>query len=124
MRGVLSGAALLIASPIKGAYDGHQKEGVFGAIKGFGSGAAGGILGGAAVAVGGVATGVYQIGRGVYNTPGSLSASLSGKDWDPKKREWITYNLAEESARVLSMTDEDFMATLSPEKIREHEEEV
>jgi hypothetical protein len=124
MKGVLAGAAIMVSAPFKGAYDGHQTGGAFGALKGFGTGAGLGILTGAAVAVGGVATGVYQIGRGVYHTPGAVSASLSGKDWDHEKREWITYNLAEESATFLSMTDEDFLATLDPEVVREHEEEV
>lgn len=124
MKGVLGGAAIMVSAPFKGAYDGHQTGGTLGAIKGFGVGAGLGILTGAAVAVGGVATGVYQIGRGVYHTPGAVSASFSGKDWDPEKREWITYNLAEESATILSMTEEDFLATLDPEVIREHEEEV
>jgi hypothetical protein len=124
MKGVLAGAAIMVSAPFKGAYDGHQTGGAFGALKGFGVGAGAGILTGAAVAVGGVATGVYQMGRGVYHTPGAVSASLSGKDWDTEKREWITYNLAEESASLLSMTDEEFLATLDPEVVREHEEEV
>ncbi len=114
----------MIGAPIKGAYEGHQTGGALGAIKGFGVGAGTGIVGGAAVAVGGVATGVYQIGRGVYHTPGALSASYSGKDWDPEKREWVVYNLAEESAAILSLSDEDFLASLDPEIIREHQEEV
>lgn len=124
MVGVLGGAAVMVSAPFKAAYDGHQTGGTLGALKGFGIGAGMGILTGAAMAVGGVATGVYQIGRGVYHTPGAVSASLSGKDWDPEKKEWVIYNLAEESASVLSMTDEEFLATLDPEVIREHEEEV
>lgn len=124
LRGVFAGAAIMIGSPIKAAYEGHQTGGALGALKGFGVGAGTGLVGGAAVAVGGVATGVYQIGRGVYHTPGALSASYNGKDWDSEKREWVMYNLAEESASLLAMTEEEFLASLDPEVIREHQEKL
>eukprot|EP00602_Paraphysomonas_sp_CaronLab_P007527 CAMPEP_0185019430 /NCGR_PEP_ID=MMETSP1103-20130426/2045_1 /TAXON_ID=36769 /ORGANISM="Paraphysomonas bandaiensis, Strain Caron Lab Isolate" /LENGTH=553 /DNA_ID=CAMNT_0027549749 /DNA_START=109 /DNA_END=1770 /DNA_ORIENTATION=+ len=122
LRGVFGGAALMVSAPIKGAYDGAQTGGAMGALKGFGVGAGAGILGGAAVAVGGVATGVYQIGRGVYHTPGAISASMSGKDWDEEKKEWIAYNLPDEAASVLSMDDDDFMATLKEHELKAFEE--
>lgn len=80
LKGALGGAALLVGAPIKGAYDGASEGGALGAVKGFGMGLGIGILGGVGMAVGGTLTGVYQIGRGIYNTPGSISATSRGSD--------------------------------------------
>lgn len=134
----------MITAPVKGAYDGAKSGGAWGALKGFGMGAGAGIVSGAAVAVGGVATGVYQvgyctfiythnhvtqspshnaqIGRGVYHTPGAVSASMKGQDWDDEKKMWTSYNLPNEAAEVLCMTDEEFMATLDAADIAAFEE--
>lgn len=57
-------------------------------------------------------SGVVQIGRGIYNTPIALSAMNSGKDWDEETRQWIFYDLQQESAQVLPMSDEDFLKSL------------
>ena len=96
MKGVFGGCALVVAAPVKGAYDGASGGGgalgelrrqfctvrdhmsyylvLFwinaGATKGFFGGLAMGVAGGAALAVGGVATGVAQVARGIYHTPG------------------------------------------------------
>lgn len=107
-RGIFGGAALLVSAPIKGAYDGAS-EGAFGALKGFGKGLGAGVLAGTALAVGGVGTGLYQIGRGVYHTPGAVSASYSGKEWDPEERKWYTYSLVEDYEKY-NMSEEDFVS--------------
>ena len=78
IKGALGGAAMIVGAPIKGAYDGATEGGTLGAVKGFGMGLGLGVLGGVSMAVGGALTGVYQIGRGIYNTPGSISASNKG----------------------------------------------
>ena len=78
IKGALGGAAMIVGAPIKGAYDGATEGGTLGAVKGFGMGLGLGVLGGVSMAVGGALTGVYQIGRGIYNTPGSISASNRG----------------------------------------------
>jgi hypothetical protein len=71
-KGVFGGAALMLAAPMKGCYDGAADGGgALGGAKGFFGGLAMGIAGGAALAVGGVATGVSQVARGIYHTPGT-----------------------------------------------------
>lgn len=79
LKGALGGAALLVSAPIKGAYDGGNSSGSWGAVKGFGAGLGIGVVGGMTMIVGGAVTGVAQIGRGIYNTPGSISAMSAGK---------------------------------------------
>jgi len=109
LKGVVGGAAVLVTAPVKSAYDGYSSGGAFGAAKGFGIGLGVGALGGASMAVGGVMTGAYQIGRGIINTPTSVSASSSGKYWDEETRQWILYNLKEDAERFLHMSDEDYL---------------
>lgn len=109
LKGFALGATLLVAAPMKGAIEG-KKEGSWGAIKGFGMGLGVGIIGGAALAAGGAVSGTYQIGRGLFHTPGAMSAKSSGKDWDEEKREWITYNLKHEADEVMGLSDEDYCA--------------
>lgn len=82
LKGAFGGAALLVSAPIKGALDGGNSEGSWGAMKGFGAGLGIGVVGGMTMIVGGAVTGVAQIGRGLYNTPGSISAISAGKDLD------------------------------------------
>lgn len=117
LKGTLGGAALMVSAPIKGAYDGGKESGVIGGLKGFGIGLGAGVVGGAAMAVGGVGTGLYQVGRGIYNTPNAMRRSAEGKDWDPVTMKWYSYNLPEEASTLLSMTDEDFMSSLSSKEI-------
>jgi hypothetical protein len=112
LKGAVGGAALIVTAPIKGAYDGGSQEGAFGAVKGFGTGLGLGVLGGVSMMVGGAVTGVAQIGRGVYHTPGAVTAMSTGKDWDEEKREWYIYNLETESKEVLSMSEEDFLKSI------------
>jgi DnaJ-domain-containing protein 1 len=113
LKGVIGGAALLVAAPLKGCYDGASGEGwVMGATKGFFSGLMMGLAGGAALAVGGVATGVSQMARGIYHTPGAIQAGREGKLWDTEKEEWFTYSLAEEAQSVLDLSEEAFLAQL------------
>ena len=65
-------------------------------------------------AIGGTVTGAMQIGRGLYNTPGAISASASGKEWDDERKEWVAFNLVEEEKEgILTMSDEDFLKTLA-----------
>mmetsp|Transcript_22556 Transcript_22556/g.45386 ORF Transcript_22556/g.45386 Transcript_22556/m.45386 type:complete len:612 (+) Transcript_22556:55-1890(+) len=112
LKGALGGAALLVSAPIKGAYDGGNSEGSWGAMKGFGTGLGIGVVGGMTMMVGGAVTGVVQIGRGIYNTPGSVSAISAGKDWDEEKRVWYVYNLETEANEVMNMTEEEFLKSI------------
>lgn len=107
LKGAVGGAAMIVTAPIKGAYDGSA-NGALGAAKGFGVGLGMGILGGVSMTVGGAISGVYQIGRGLINTPTSVSASTAGKYWDEEKRVWIFYNLTTEAAEVLAMSEEEY----------------
>lgn len=112
LKGALGGAAMIVAAPVKYAIDGGKEGGTFGAIKGFGMGLGVGLLGGTAMAVGGVATGAYQIGQGCYHTPGAVNAMSAGKEWDEENHRWILYNLKEEAATVMEISEEDFIAKL------------
>jgi hypothetical protein len=49
---------------------------------------------------------------------------MSGKDWDEEKREWVAYNLPDEAATILSLSDEDFLKTLGEADLRAFEEAV
>lgn len=49
-------------------------------MKGFGIGLGLGVVGGVSMAVGGAVTGAYQIGRGIINTPDSISSASAGGD--------------------------------------------
>lgn len=122
LKGAVGGAALLVSAPIKGAYDGGHQEGSWGAMKGFGAGLGIGVVGGMTMMVGGALTGVVQIGRGLYNTPGSVSAISAGKDWDEEKREWYVYNLETESKDILSMSEEDFLKSIKHVDAKEGQE--
>ena len=64
LSGALGGAAMLITSPIIGAYQGGQNEGVLGAVKGFGFGLGVGAVGGVVAAVGNA---VYLLINSCYN---------------------------------------------------------
>jgi DnaJ-domain-containing protein 1 len=118
----LGGAAVIVSAPVKGAYDGYSQSGSLGAAKGFGFGLGAGLLGGTAMIVGGAISGCYQIGRGLINTPGSVSSSSSGMYWDEETRQWIMYNLREEADRYLHMSDEEYLRSVSAMKDSEFAE--
>ncbi|GLC44692.1 hypothetical protein PLESTB_000973900 [Pleodorina starrii] len=80
-KGVLGGAAGLVAAPIVGA----QREGV----AGFAKGLAQGVVGAVVLPVTGVGVGTVQIVRGVINTPEAVVQSSYGKLWDESRREWV-----------------------------------
>eukprot|EP01038_Epipyxis_sp_PR26KG_P010779 gene10779-14474_t len=113
LKGVLGGAALIVGAPIKGAYDGTAEGGAWGGVKGLGMGLGIGVVGGVTMIAGGVATGVWQIGRGAFNTPSAISATTAGKEWDEEYRVWKIYNLVEESTYFLSLSDEDYLASIN-----------
>ncbi len=100
-KGVVSGVAAAVTLPIMGAREGG--------LAGFGLGLGQGLVAAVVLPVSGAATGLYQIGRGVWNTPEAYLEARDNKEWDPKTREWFTYDLNEEAARVLSESEEDFL---------------
>ena len=79
-KGVLLGAATLIAAPIIGA----KEEGV----KGFAKGLVAGVLGAVSLSVAGVVSGSVQVVRGVINTPRSIIARSRSMVWDDATRTW------------------------------------
>ncbi|GFR42214.1 hypothetical protein Agub_g3105 [Astrephomene gubernaculifera] len=80
-KGVIGGAAGLVAAPIVGAH----REGV----TGFAKGLATGVVGAVVLPVTGVSVGAVQMVRGVINTPEAVSQSYGGKVWDEERREWV-----------------------------------
>jgi curved DNA-binding protein CbpA len=112
VSGALGGAALLVAAPCKSTYDGYNEGGALGAAKGFGLGLGYGVIGGVSMAVGGIVTGGYQIGRGLINTPSSMTASSTGLYWDDETRSWIRYNLREDAELYLNMSDEQYLRSI------------
>ncbi|GLI63100.1 hypothetical protein VaNZ11_006004, partial [Volvox africanus] len=80
-KGVLGGAAGLVAAPIVGA----QREGV----TGFAKGLAQGVVGAVVLPVTGVGVGTVQMVRGVINTPEAVMQASCGKLWDEDRREWV-----------------------------------
>ena len=87
-----------------GAYNGAKTGGTAGCLKGLGLGLGAGLIGGTAMVVGGVITGTMQIGRGLFNTPSAMAASMSGKDFNEETREWHVYNLVEVKLLTLYRT--------------------
>jgi len=80
-KGVLAGAAGLIAAPVVGA----SQEG----FKGFAKGAAAGIAGAVLLPATGVAVGAVQVVRGVANTPEAIKENSKGRHWDKGTRAWV-----------------------------------
>jgi len=113
-KGVVAGVAAAVSLPVMGAREGG--------VGGFAKGVAAGVFAGVALPVGGVVTGAMQMGRGIWNTPESISASREGKEWDPRKREWYVYSLKEEAEKVLNETEEEFLKKKKEEKMRKVEE--
>ena len=114
VKGVLGGAAILIAAPYQATREGARTGGSYGALKGFGFGLGAGLVGCAAMTIGGAATGVMQIGRGIYNSPAAVTESMAGKDWDDDKKEWVIHHLKDES-EILNMSEEDYIEFLDRE---------
>lgn len=100
-KGVLGGAAALIAAPVVGARTG----GATGFFKGLGAGLASAVV----LPAVGVTVGVAQIVRGVANTPEAIAEANAGKRWDPHAREWVTEDLVEEALKLAKTTDEDIL---------------
>ena len=91
-KGVVAGAANLVAQPIVGA----QQSGV----KGFLTGLATGVASAVALPVAGVCVGAYQVGRGLANTGEAVSSGKKGMLWDEEKREWYFYLLDDELEQI------------------------
>ena len=102
----------MVGAPIAMAREGKKEGGAWGAAKGFGKGLGVGLVGGTALAVGGMVTGAVQMGRGIYHTPGAMSAAAAGKEWDSERKEWVIYNLKEEAETILPMTPETYLDTV------------
>eukprot|EP01071_Lankesteria_metandrocarpae_P007248 Lankesteria_metandrocarpae@DN4627_c1_g1_i1.p1 len=79
-KGVALGVASLFGMPIVGA----TTDGVGGFFKGLGQG----VVACVALPVTGISVGVYQVGRGMANTPESISERNNGRKWDKKNRVW------------------------------------
>lgn len=105
-KGVLGGAAALIAAPVVGA----RSEGLSGFAKGLGAG----LCAAVALPVAGAAVGITQIARGAYNTPEAIMEANAGKRWDSHRRVWVAEDLVQESLRLSECSDEDIL-----EKARE-----
>lgn len=105
-KGVLGGAAALIAAPVVGA----RSEGWSGFAKGLGAGLAAAV----ALPVAGAAVGITQIARGAYNTPEAIMEANAGKRWDSHRRVWVAEDLVQESLKLSECSDDDIL-----EKARE-----
>ena len=105
-KGVLGGAAALIAAPVVGA----RSEGWYGFAKGLGAGLAAAV----ALHVAGAAVGITQIARGAYNTPEAIMEANAGKRWDSHRRVWVAEDLVQESLKLSECSDDDIL-----EKARE-----
>lgn len=80
-RGVVGGAAGLIAAPVIGASQGG--------FVGFAKGVATGVASVVVLPVAGIGVGTVQIVRGVMNQPEALVESRKGKIWDQERRAWV-----------------------------------
>ena len=105
-KGVLGGAAALVAAPVVGA----RSEGFSGFAKGLGAG----LCAAVALPVLGAGVGITQIARGAYNTPEAIMEANAGKRWDSHRRVWVAEDLVQESLRLSECSDEDIL-----EKARE-----
>mmetsp|Transcript_25174 Transcript_25174/g.25380 ORF Transcript_25174/g.25380 Transcript_25174/m.25380 type:complete len:754 (-) Transcript_25174:102-2363(-) len=102
--GTVSGVALMVTAPYKGAVEGSVNGGTSGAMKGFGYGLCYGIVGGTAMALSGAFNGISQVGLGLINTGGSIAPG--GKDWDEEKGEWVAYSLVLEAEEIKNILEE------------------
>jgi DnaJ-domain-containing protein 1 len=92
-KGVLAGAAGLVAAPVIGA----QNDGFAGFLTGLGVG----VVGAVALPAAGIAVGVAQIARGAFNQGEAVHEASQGKVWSHETREWKWYSLREEALEVL-----------------------
>ena len=98
-KGILAGAAALVAAPIVGA----KQEGATGFFKGLGAGIGAAVV----LPVVGASVGVTQICRGIANTPEAIIAANEGKRWNKHKREWVDEDLVKDANWLASSTDEE-----------------
>jgi hypothetical protein len=109
VTGTLATAACVVACPVIGTKMGYKSNGPVGALVGLSSGALVGTLVGACVAVTTAVRGIGAIGYGLVRTPGSVIASIEGKDWDELAQEWVYPDLKEDSRSTLFMSEEQFL---------------
>ncbi|SCM23352.1 DnaJ protein, putative [Plasmodium chabaudi adami] len=100
-KGIIVGTSFLFISPYLCA----KAEG----INGFFKGVFFGLLSAIVIPVISVGVASYQIGRGIINTPESITQRALGKMWDDEKREWYDfyYNLDDEANKLLNDSDDD-----------------
>jgi hypothetical protein len=110
--GAVIAAAVIIGAPVKGGIDGFNRAGWQGCAGGVMGGVVLGAIGGVAVAVGGVLSCLWQVTFGLIRTPAALMACAYGQDWDVDLEEYVHYNLNNDAARTLSLTDEAFLEAL------------
>lgn len=99
LKGTVSGVVGLVAAPTVGAKDGG--------FQGFCVGLANGLASAIALPVTGAAVATLQISRGAMNSVESVIESANGKDWDQEKREWYSYDLNVDAAKVLSLDENE-----------------
>jgi len=73
-----------------------------------------GLAGAVLLPVVGCSVGAAQVVRGIYNTPESVTESVSGKRWDQRKREWVQDNLVDDAVHLTHMDDEDMFGPPPP----------
>ncbi|SPJ09077.1 DnaJ protein, putative [Plasmodium sp. DRC-Itaito] len=100
-KGIIVGTSFLFISPYLCA----KAEGINGFFKGMFFGLLSAII----IPVVSLGVASYQIGRGIMNTPESITQRALGKIWDDEKREWYDfyYNLDEEANELLNITDDN-----------------
>ncbi len=84
----------MVSEPIKGA----KKSGLFGLT----TGVIKGLTSFVAYPMSGALTGSAQLLNGIVNTPATIVNKVNGNVFNHEKKEWVSYSLAEEAARVIS----------------------
>ncbi|SBT77435.1 DnaJ protein, putative [Plasmodium ovale] len=99
-KGIIVGTSFLFISPYLCA----KAEGINGFFKGMFFG----LLSAIVIPIISIGVASYQIGRGIMNTPESITQRALGKIWDEEKREWYDfyYNLDEEANKLLNEIDD------------------
>ncbi|SBS92455.1 DnaJ protein [Plasmodium ovale curtisi] len=100
-KGIIVGTSFLFISPYLCA----KAEGINGFFKGMFFG----LLSAIVIPIISIGVASYQIGRGIMNTPESITQRALGKIWDEEKREWYDfyYNLDEEANKLLNEIDDN-----------------
>lgn len=106
-------AAIAIGATVKMGMDGYESGGVVGSAISTCIGATIGTVTGAAIAAGIVLGGANAAIVGSLRTPEAIYHSMSGREWDDAKQEWVMYNLQEDSALVLSLTETEILKQLA-----------